>query len=133
MASYFAFLLYNTHKCKRRLNNQNLRQTLLQEENWQTGINEVCLQVNSDSLDLPAGGGSALFGRQRVVGGRWSRQLLIKVLNLLLVHLHHHRPLQLHGRACGTSKELILLNTCFLFLNKLSYATYCPSSMCCLV
>lgn len=72
----------------------------------------MCLRVNR-RVDLPAGGGggAALFGRQRVVGSGRSRQLFVKVLNLLLVHLHHHRTLQLHGRTCGTSTGFILLNT----------------------
>lgn len=49
-----------------------------------------------------------LFRRQRVVGARRARrrrQLFIKIVNLLFVHLHHHRPLQLHGGTCGTSRR----------------------------
>lgn len=54
---------------------------------------EICVVVESR-------GSTASFGRQRVVGGRRSDHLFVKVLNLLFVHLHHNRPLQLHGRAC---------------------------------
>lgn len=45
-------------------------------------------------------GSTASFGRQRVVGASGSDHLFVKVLHLLFVHLQHHRPLQLHGRAC---------------------------------
>lgn len=54
---------------------------------------DICVVVES-------GGSAASFGRQRVVGGSGSGHLFVKVLNLLFVHLHHNRPLQLHGRAC---------------------------------
>lgn len=102
MASYVLLsFLYNTHKCKPKTERPKLKATKTSRKN---GSQERLDKWGGDSPDLPAGGGAALFGGQRVVGGRWSRQLLVKVLNLLLVHLHHHRPLQLHGRACGTIK-----------------------------
>lgn len=54
---------------------------------------DICVVVESR-------GSTASFGRQRVVGGGRSDHLFVKVLNLLFVHLQHHRPFQLHGRAC---------------------------------
>lgn len=62
---------------------------------------EICVVVESR-------GSTASFGRQRVVGGRRSDHLFVKVLNLLFVHLHHNRPLQLHGRACWVQSVSLL-------------------------
>lgn len=67
---------------------------------------ELCL-----GLDLPAGGGPDLFWRKWIVRSCWSWQLLVKIFNLLFVHLQHHWALQLHGWTCGTSKEFTLLKT----------------------
>ena len=52
------------------------------------------------------GGAAALFGRQRVVGRRWGGPFFVKVLDLLLVHLGHHRPLQLHCGTCGAREDI---------------------------
>lgn len=62
---------------------------------------EICVVVES-------GGSTASFGRQRVVRGCRSDHLFVKVLNLLFVHLHHNRPLQLHGRACWVQSVSLL-------------------------
>lgn len=64
-----------------------------------------CLHAHADGPDLPAGA-AGLFGWQWVLRGCWRCQVLIKVINLLLIHLHHHWPLQLHSGACGTSKRI---------------------------
>lgn len=87
-------------------------------------LNEVEFYLGVKSLDLPTGGGPDLFWRKWIVGSCWRWQLLVKIFNLLFVHLQHHRSLQLHGRTCGTSKEFMLSNTqqcnTLLFLRLLS-------------
>lgn len=62
---------------------------------------QLCQQVLSGGSQGSVVGTAEqlLFGRQGVVGGVGGHGLFVEVLNLIFIHLHNHRPLQLHGGA----------------------------------